>query len=64
MVPFRLLAGIERLLIEFIRVNTTYDLFGFAVTQAQLISVLCIGAGIACMIRLSRPASAVSHRPV
>jgi phosphatidylglycerol:prolipoprotein diacylglycerol transferase len=59
-----LLVGVERLLIEFIRVNTTYDLFGFAVTQAQIISVLCIGAGIAGMIWLSRPASAVPLRPV
>jgi phosphatidylglycerol:prolipoprotein diacylglycerol transferase len=59
-----LLVGVERLLIEFIRVNTTYDLFGYAVTQAQIISVLCIGAGIAGMFWLSRPASAVPHRPV
>jgi phosphatidylglycerol:prolipoprotein diacylglycerol transferase len=59
-----LLVGVERLLIEFIRVNTTYDLFGFAVTQAQIISVVCIGAGITGMIRLSRPASAVPLRPV
>ena len=36
---YLLLAGIERLLIESIRVNTTYDLFGFAVTQAQIIAV-------------------------
>jgi hypothetical protein len=34
------------------------------VTQAQIISVLCIGAGIAGMIWLSRPASAVPLRPV
>lgn len=59
-----LLVGVERLLIEFIRVNTTYDLFGFAVTQAQIISVLCIAAGIAGMVWLSRPASAVTHPPV
>ena len=42
----------------------TRDLFGFAVTQAQLISVLCIAAGIAGMVWLSRPASAVTHPPV
>lgn len=58
-----LLVGLERLLIEFIRVNTTYDLFGYAVTQAQIISVLCIAAGIAGMIWLSRPASAVTTGP-
>ncbi len=59
-----LLVGLERILIEFIRVNTTYDLFGYAVTQAQIISVLCIAAGIAGMIWLSRPAATVPHRPV
>lgn len=49
-----LLAGVERLLIEFIRVNTTYEIFGVAVTQAQLISVACIAAGAIGMILLSR----------
>ena len=56
---YLLLAGVERLLIEFIRVNTTYQLFGVAVTQAQIISVLCIAAGIIGMVRLARPAPAV-----
>jgi phosphatidylglycerol:prolipoprotein diacylglycerol transferase len=42
---YLVLAGIERLLIEFIRVNTTYDLFGVAVTQAQLIATACVFAG-------------------
>ncbi len=53
-----LLAGVERLLIEFIRVNTTYHLFGVAVTQAQLISVACIVAGAIGMFLLSRPRAA------
>ena len=52
--PERSHAGVERLLIEFIRVNTTYELFGVAVTQAQLISVACIVAGAIGMIFLSR----------
>jgi phosphatidylglycerol:prolipoprotein diacylglycerol transferase len=39
------LAGAERLLIEFIRVNTTYDLSGVAVTQAQLIATACVVVG-------------------
>jgi len=39
------LAGVERLLIETIRVNTTYDLFGLAVMPAQLIAVACLVAG-------------------
>jgi phosphatidylglycerol---prolipoprotein diacylglyceryl transferase len=60
-----LLAGVERLLIEFIRVNTTYDLFGHAVTQAQLISVACIVLGALGMYLLSRPrAAAPTGTPV
>jgi phosphatidylglycerol:prolipoprotein diacylglycerol transferase len=45
-----LLVGAERLAIESIRVNTTYDIAGHAITQAQIISVICIFAGIAVMI--------------
>lgn len=59
-----LLAGVERLLIEFIRVNTTYDLFGHAVTQAQLISVACIVAGAIGMYLLSRPRAAAPRTTV
>lgn len=57
---YLLLAGVERLLIESIRVNTTYDLFGVAVTQAQLIAVACVVAGSIGMWMLSRarPAAA------
>ena len=45
-----LLAGIERLLIEPIRVNTAYELFGRSVTQAQIIASLCLVAGVGVMI--------------
>lgn len=38
--------GVERFFIEKIRVNTTYDLFGFHPTQAEIISVLFIIAGL------------------
>jgi phosphatidylglycerol:prolipoprotein diacylglycerol transferase len=48
------LAGVERLLIETIRVNTTFDVFGIAVTQAQLIAVACLVAGTIGMWILSR----------
>jgi phosphatidylglycerol:prolipoprotein diacylglycerol transferase len=54
------LAGIERLLIEFIRVNTTYHLFGFEVTQAQLIAVACIVAGFIGVWMLWRPRAATA----
>jgi phosphatidylglycerol:prolipoprotein diacylglycerol transferase len=55
---YLVLAGIERLLIEFIRVNTTYDLFGVAVTQAQLIATACVVAGCLGMWSLSRARTA------
>jgi len=41
-----LLAGFERLLIEKIRVNARYDVFGVAVTQAEIISCLLVAAGL------------------
>lgn len=41
-----LVNGIERLLIEQIRVNTTYDIFGFHPTQAEIIATLLIITGI------------------
>jgi phosphatidylglycerol:prolipoprotein diacylglycerol transferase len=52
---YLLLAGIERLLIEFIRVNTHYDLFGVEVTQAQLIATACVIAGLVVMWRRRAP---------
>jgi len=38
--------GVERFLIEQIRVNNTFDLFGMVVTQAEVISVLLIIVGV------------------
>lgn len=38
--------GVERFLIEKIRVNTKYDIFGFHPTQAELISTLLVIIGI------------------
>jgi len=45
---YLMLNGIERFLVEKIRVNTTYDIFGFHPTQAEIISTLLflIGAWI------------------
>ena len=51
-IPGRLFAiylimnGVERFLIEHIRVNTRYDIFGFFPTQAEIISSLLVIAGI------------------
>ncbi|HEY6458433.1 MAG TPA: prolipoprotein diacylglyceryl transferase family protein [Steroidobacteraceae bacterium] len=43
---YLLLAGFERLLIEKIRINTRYDVFGAHVTQAEAISLLLVVAGL------------------
>jgi phosphatidylglycerol---prolipoprotein diacylglyceryl transferase len=46
---FLTFAGIERLLIEQIRVNNKYHIFGFGITQAEIIATILIilgGAGI------------------
>ena len=43
---YLLLAGFERLLIEKIRINTRYDVFGVQVTQAESISLLLVIAGL------------------
>jgi len=48
---YLLLAGIERFLVELIRVNSKYHLFGIDVTQAQLISTGCVIVGIIVMWR-------------
>jgi len=42
---FALLNGAERFLIEFIRVNPHYELFGWTLTQSQIIAVLWMGVG-------------------
>lgn len=44
--------GVERFMIEKIRVNSTYQIFGKHITQAELISSLMIVAGIAGIIIL------------
>jgi phosphatidylglycerol---prolipoprotein diacylglyceryl transferase len=43
---YLLLAGFERLLIEKIRINTRYDVFGAYITQAEAISILVVIAGL------------------
>lgn len=44
---YLLLNGMERFLIEKIRVNTQYHIFGYGITQAQIISFTLIILGIA-----------------
>ena len=47
---YLILAGIERFLIEKIRVNSNYHAFGLEFTQAELISVIMVIAGVAGII--------------
>jgi prolipoprotein diacylglyceryltransferase len=47
---FMIFNGIERFLIEFIRVNTKYKFLGMNLSQAQYISIGMIIAGIIIMI--------------
>lgn len=51
---YLILAGLERLLIEQIRVNPTYDLGLFQATQAELIAVALMILGVAGAIVLGR----------
>lgn len=46
--------GVERFLIEQIRVNNTFELFGMSVTQAEVISVVLIVAGLTGLILTTR----------
>ncbi len=47
-----IIAGIERFLVEHIRVNNLYELFGYSFTQAELLSSLMVAAGIIMIIIL------------
>lgn len=51
---YLVLSGVERFFIELIRVNPEYDLFGLTVTQAEVIAVLLVAAGLAGLALLSR----------
>lgn len=52
--------GVERFLIEKIRVNTQYEIFGFHPTQAELISsaLVIIGIGLYIYLNRKKPATA------
>jgi len=52
---YLVLAGIERLLIELVRVNTKYTLFGVDVTQAQIIATAAVVAGLIVIWRRASP---------
>ena len=46
--------GVERLLIEQIRVNNVFDVFGLELTQAEMISIFMIVAGIVGLLLTTR----------
>jgi len=49
------MAGVERFFIELIRVNTKYHLFGIAFTQAEMISLIIVLAGLGLIYNGSKP---------
>jgi phosphatidylglycerol:prolipoprotein diacylglycerol transferase len=51
---YLVLAGLERLLIERIRVNPTFEIAGWVATQSEFISVLFVLLGLAGMLVLGR----------
>lgn len=55
---YLILNGIERFMVELIRVNNTYSIFGFHPTQAEIISVMLILAGLILIIFLNKRSSA------
>jgi phosphatidylglycerol:prolipoprotein diacylglycerol transferase len=47
---YMILAGVERFLVELIRVNTKYHVAGIPFTQAELISLFLVLGGIALIL--------------
>jgi phosphatidylglycerol:prolipoprotein diacylglycerol transferase len=60
---YLLLAGVERLLIEQIRINVKLHMFGLVCTQAELIAVIFIALGLGGIVLLSRPRTTEGLRP-
>ncbi len=59
---YLLLNGVERFLIEKIRVNSLYHIFGMSITQAEIISFIFILIGTAGLIYFSRKKQPVHAR--
>ena len=51
---YLIMNGVERFLVELIRVNTTYSIFGFHPTQAELISAIFVLVGIGGIIYFTK----------
>jgi phosphatidylglycerol:prolipoprotein diacylglycerol transferase len=58
---YLILNGVERFLVELIRVNTRYNVAGISFTQAELISLLLVLSGLALIINGSRQKTALKH---
>lgn len=54
---YLILNGIERFVVELIRVNNTYSIFGFHPTQAEIISAALVIAGIALIVIVKKRAA-------
>ncbi|MEO8887601.1 MAG: prolipoprotein diacylglyceryl transferase family protein [Mucilaginibacter sp.] len=60
---YLVLNGIERFLIELIRVNTRYNVAGISFTQAEMISLLLVVGGIALIVNgLNQPKKIMSKQ--
>ncbi len=58
---FITLAGFERFFIEQIRINNEYNIFGFGITQAEIISSVMIVTGIAAVILFSKKGDKINE---
>jgi phosphatidylglycerol:prolipoprotein diacylglycerol transferase len=61
---YLVLSGVERFLIEQIRVNNEYELFGVTPTQAEIISTVTVIAGIFGLVWLTRRRSSTEELSV
>lgn len=58
---YLIMNGVERFFIEKIRVNTLYHIFGYGITQAEIISVLLIIIGVAGVFYFRKKTQEVSE---
>ncbi|WDF53654.1 prolipoprotein diacylglyceryl transferase [Mucilaginibacter sp. KACC 22063] len=58
---YLILAGVERFLVELIRVNTRYHIGSFSFTQAEMISTFMVIAGITLCLVTTRKRQNIAH---
>ncbi len=59
---YLILNGVERFLIELIRVNTKYHLFGIPFTQAEMISLILVLGGVALIVNAQKNAKKLTPK--